>query len=658
MPLFSRQKAKPITIDYRVFYAPKYGNELHHYEDAFALAGVEPVQLAKDIQDQPLVQGRLDPAGLVWRCAVADGATQGGFSKYWAQMLVDHFVYDVDAPKLSGKLNGMDGWLKSLCERWNQDKVPEILAPIPQGSPRRSRVQQSLLMEGQAATLVMLELHTDPERLEWRAGAIGDSLLFHFHNGKIQPERPFNTLRWDELDTNPVLISTRESNQDAWIWQNRGFQAEQAFVFSAFEAGDSFILMTDALAKWFLRLLEERMTEEDLGQERFETEMHAMFSLYHNYQFENWLNERRGRPRDDRDYIGNDDSTLVIVHITEDQEGALPVEPFEPRRIPVPNRPKDEMIYTVVDTTVPPPEVFAVPAAEEEDTLVAGAAAVFSEAHTPPHGYQMDLGVAGDAGVEAADDADDYARTPPFTPEEVPEETITTRPSASEIIRRIKPLEESDGLPPSEAPTAARAAAPVAPERGFQPLADISDELLDEPEDPRLDRDTRHAIDMLMKECDGLLSQDDAKDDEIRAAVENLLEQSPHGSSQVLAQWVRGSQYRRFRVIFLGHFLQGKIDRDRCLEMLNLSYIMADIYRKAINTAGVSDVDLKDYIDRAYRDKGFGPLLEKTKHRMRWAEGSPVRQAMVNGMVLFRKKPTHDSRTQWRQLVSESYRKD
>jgi hypothetical protein len=320
------------SLHYRVFYAPKRGNELRHYEDAFALAGVEPVGLHDPSSTYPpTIMGALQPEGEVWRCAVADGATQGGFSRWWAQVLVEAYLQD--APILKPSLEGMDAWLRTMAQRWNTEKIHEILQTVPQGSPRYARMQQSLLLEGQAATLVMLEL--DLLAMRWRSAAFGDAFVFHCgkaeYRGKdilgVLPTRPFSRVRSTDLDSNPILISTREANQAAWIWGNPAFRREDAYAEGSFEVGDRFVLMTDAVAGWFLRILEQD------DPQLLHDELHHLLRLPNNQAFNtDWLTFARSQPTHGLEYIKNDDVTIAIIEIMVENVKAVPVKRVQPRQ--------------------------------------------------------------------------------------------------------------------------------------------------------------------------------------------------------------------------------------------------------------------------------------------------------------------------------------
>lgn len=327
-----------LNIEYRVFFTQKRGNERYHYEDAFALDGVSH----PDIEGSSPFTAQISviqPDAPVWRCALADGTTQGGYSKLWAQMLVDRFIYHTESaqhyPPLKPDFSDVREWLLQLSNEWHDRVIDTILETIPPNSARRSRVQQSLLLEGQAATLVLFE--ADVQNRIWRTGMIGDSLIFHYRgdqygNGQILPGRPAPDLRWDQMDTNPILVSSTANNQQAWIWDNRYFTPTKMFYEASFEADDVFILMTDAIGKWFLRILNSG------DSSTIQNALHTLFSFQDNQQFIDWVSAGRSLEADDPERLVNDDTTLLMIRPT--RTGAVGrVTAIPPRGVPAP-RPK------------------------------------------------------------------------------------------------------------------------------------------------------------------------------------------------------------------------------------------------------------------------------------------------------------------------------
>jgi hypothetical protein len=421
--------SKPSVIEYQALFTHKRGNELRHYEDAFALEGVSHVAIeGGDITVEEDRLGAVQVESNTWRCAVADGATQGGFSKLWAQMLVDHFIpYDnmSETPQLESDLTEVEHWLRYLSHKWSTEKVDEILNTVPSGSPRRGRMQQTLLLEGQAATLATLEL--DLASMQWRTTVLGDAFLFHYRgdnqgNGEVQPGTPFRDTPWEDLDTNPVLISSHENNQNQWIWNNTAhFRREDAYAEGRYRAGDYFLLMSDAIATWFLRQISGDAVQRQEALRR-------ILNFTDNSDFKAWVEKCRSLPREHPHHIKNDDMTLVIVRpVHADGSNRVVHAPqlVSPRRLPSFGQASDRIDTSdkVPDATSPQVQLTDVQPGSvpqvEEHTVQSG----FSETESSDSVHTKPSGIAGsrptppttlpeqpakqEKGFEAIDDDED-----------------------------------------------------------------------------------------------------------------------------------------------------------------------------------------------------------------------------------------------------------
>lgn len=302
------KRGNKITLEYRVYYAPKKKMELHHYEDAFALQGRAYDIVGDDALPNPHVAGSLSPDG-DWRCVIADGATEGGFSRHWAQLLTRQFVHGSEAerPPLGENLDGGIGdWLRNMSKKWVNEYIPTMLEGRQPG-PARSRIQQQL-MQGQAATLTMLQLI--PEQRKWMAACIGDAMLFHESAGQITDTRPLAGLSSTELDNNPILISSKIDMQQKWIWENQNFLESMPFVADEFELGDRFIMATDALAAWILRTMEHDQPAA----------LAKLLSVASNDEFQDLVTQLREEPMPLT--LKNDDITLLVVSIKKYDKSA------------------------------------------------------------------------------------------------------------------------------------------------------------------------------------------------------------------------------------------------------------------------------------------------------------------------------------------------
>jgi len=181
------------------WWAPKAGNAAQEYEDAYA---VEEAAL---------------------RYAVADGASETSFAKQWAEMLVDRFVREPPAPA------NLREWVTPMQAAWAGANQPKATAWYAEEKAR----------DGAFSSLLGLAI----DQGRWRAMAIGDSCMFIVRSGKVL--RAFPLERAEQFSNRPILLSSvARANQRVWD-EVRLDEGELA-------AKDTVLLMTDALAQWFL----------------------------------------------------------------------------------------------------------------------------------------------------------------------------------------------------------------------------------------------------------------------------------------------------------------------------------------------------------------------------------------------------------------------
>ena len=244
-------------------WAPKAGNSPEEYEDAF----------------------RVDAA----RIAVSDGASESAFAREWATALVKAFV---DQPPETCGLTeeSLNEWLAPAQEQW-RGCVP--WDRIPWHGEAKARA-------GAFATLLGLTVEAapdDPERLSWRALAVGDSCLFVVRGGRLSLSFPLDDAA--QFDNNPALICSNPDNAGD-LWEGVRKHGGEC------EAGDLFILATDALACWFL-------AQNAAGEKPWETLL-ALGPA----EWDAWVEEQRREG-----LMRNDDTTLVVIEVVQDGEAKL-----------------------------------------------------------------------------------------------------------------------------------------------------------------------------------------------------------------------------------------------------------------------------------------------------------------------------------------------
>jgi hypothetical protein len=236
----------------RVFRLPKRG---HRFEDCEDAVGADAER---------------------GRFAVADGATESGQSGAWARMLVHAFLQGNNGP-----LNWVD-WLPPLQSRW-LGEVETRLGPEP-----RLWFVDAQLEQGAFSTFLGLVI----EPSGWYAQAVGDSCLFQVRGEDLIERYP--VLQSADFGFTPWLVGSRTSA--AGVPQHEGKTYR-----GLWKPGDSFWLMTDALAEWFLRQVERRVAPWQVLQPLLDQGHDAVAA---------WVQLQR-----DSGQLRNDDVALVRVSL-------------------------------------------------------------------------------------------------------------------------------------------------------------------------------------------------------------------------------------------------------------------------------------------------------------------------------------------------------
>ena len=228
------------------WWTPKSGNAANEYEDAYA---VEPASL---------------------RFAVADGASETSFAKQWAELLVDRFIHE---PPATADLRE---WVTPMQAAWSGAHQGKSTAWYAEEKAR----------DGAFSSLLGVTFDQD----RWRALAIGDSCLFVVRGGKV--ERAFPLARAEQFSNRPLLLSSvARANQRVWD-DVRSDEGE-------LQVKDQLLLMTDALAHWFL-------IESELGRRPWA----ALARIATPEAFQAFIDCLR-----DGGALRNDDSTLVRIEV-------------------------------------------------------------------------------------------------------------------------------------------------------------------------------------------------------------------------------------------------------------------------------------------------------------------------------------------------------
>jgi hypothetical protein len=212
--------------------------------------------------------------------AVADGATESSFSGIWAKQLVRAYCHgNIDFANIRASL-------PALQEKWARMV----------GRKKLPWYAEEKVRHGAFSSILGLSLEEGDQSGKsgsWRAVAVGDTCLVHVRGDELLASFPLSASA--EFNSSPLLVgSTSDSNNeiDDHIRQANGF----------WEFGDSFYLMTDAIAKWFFLEFEEKhcpwRTLRDLDSDQ-------------NLPFQPWVEGLR-----ESKTLRNDDVTLYRIDIS------------------------------------------------------------------------------------------------------------------------------------------------------------------------------------------------------------------------------------------------------------------------------------------------------------------------------------------------------
>jgi hypothetical protein len=186
---------------------PKSGLELSECEDAVAIN---------------------ETAG---RFAIADGATEAFDSQSWARLLVKDWVSLAPIePTPDAFWSYVAGQARTLHDSW-------------QGL-RLSWYAEEKARTGSFAAFVGVQLDLEGPSPNWQAIALGDSCLIHCRDGEILTSLPI--AKSEDFNTTPPLVPSQTSLQSF----ARDKMVNRAGVI---EEGDVLLLLSDAVAYWFLR---------------------------------------------------------------------------------------------------------------------------------------------------------------------------------------------------------------------------------------------------------------------------------------------------------------------------------------------------------------------------------------------------------------------
>jgi hypothetical protein len=257
------------------FWVPKRGSSAQEYEDA---AWVGPYGNGSgEIQQRSLT------------VAVADGASESLLAGRWARRLVETFGRARSATRTRA------GFIAAYSEAvisWEREVLEYTAEREERGAPIQW-YEEPGLAKGAHATILAVEFSDGREGRPstWKAVGLGDSCLFQVRDESLYASFPMSDHA--TFSYQPPLLASRGADVEV-LRRHIKTKAKD------WERGDSFYLVTDALAAWFLR------TNETVG--RPWEPLRDLDTHDAELDFAGWVDEQR-----DLGQMHNDDTTLVRI---------------------------------------------------------------------------------------------------------------------------------------------------------------------------------------------------------------------------------------------------------------------------------------------------------------------------------------------------------
>lgn len=249
-----------LKYTYRVQSVQKAGNSPEENEDAY----LTPASHKYDQSDGTL------------RFALADGATEGSFSKEWAEIVVQGFeTLAFDPFSLAATVASLaEDWLRAVRHK----TLPWYAA--------------EKLSAGAFATFVGLGI--DVQNGMFQAIGIGDTVLFNIRKDQLINSFPITDPT--EFDNTPSLISTKPE----YTAQPPG---GGSYLSGDIQPGDTLLLATDALAQFIL------LQALKNGKPKIWKHLQKLLYTGDEDAFKAWVEARRRKNQ-----MKNDDTTLIIIN--------------------------------------------------------------------------------------------------------------------------------------------------------------------------------------------------------------------------------------------------------------------------------------------------------------------------------------------------------
>jgi len=170
------------------------------------------------------------------RFAVADGATEAFDARSWATLLADAWVEDKTAAV------SIDAFRSCVAEQSLRLHASWQGRALSWYAEEKARA-------GSYAAFVGVQFDMNAKLPRWHAIALGDCCLIQLRKGAI--ERSFPLADDEQFTSSPVLVPSLESLQDAAL-------SKTLLDSGTIENGDIFLLLSDAVAAWYLKQAKQR----------------------------------------------------------------------------------------------------------------------------------------------------------------------------------------------------------------------------------------------------------------------------------------------------------------------------------------------------------------------------------------------------------------
>ena len=252
------EPAGPPRFELRALWTPKRGNVEKEWEDGFAA----------------------EPANGV--LAVADGASDGIFTKVWVELLLKSFL---EAPVPLDDLAVVEPWIQQQRRTWFEAiRYPEQRWSIQMKIDRSCGASTFL---GFRLDPVTDEVDAPAAAIGWMAWVVGDVCLFHIRDGQMIASFPISGSA--EFGITPQLYQSKAMRPTPPAAATRG----------ELLPGDRIVFATDAMAQ---RLLAE-----------VESGTPPVWDRFWDVNLETWRQEIEALR--DRNAIVNDDCTLLVLRL-------------------------------------------------------------------------------------------------------------------------------------------------------------------------------------------------------------------------------------------------------------------------------------------------------------------------------------------------------